>query len=158
MEFTSRKADRKRQRNKNIGTIIMENYKVRKCMDQIESIIDLSIPDDERKIDMKTCIGYYKKLMLILRKKRTYTEEELAEFEDLTLEFFQLWVTLYRRHGVTNYIHMIGVGQILGYMRRYGNLNKYSQQGWEALNALIKIFSSVAQAKEESIVVVNLRV
>ena len=78
--------------------------------------------------------------MLILRKKGTYTEEELAEFEDLALELFQLWVTLYGRHGVTNYIHMIGVGRILGYMRRYGNLNKYSHQDWEALNALIKLF------------------
>ena len=35
---------------------------------------------------------------------------------------------------------MIGVGHFLEYMKRYGNLNKYSQQGWEALNALIWSF------------------
>ena len=35
---------------------------------------------------------------------------------------------------------MIGVGQFLAYMHKYGNLNKYSQQGWEASNALIKLF------------------
>ena len=38
----------------------MENYKVRKSMNQIQSIIDLSIPDEEREIAMKTCIGNYK--------------------------------------------------------------------------------------------------
>ena len=36
----------------------MENYKVRKCMNQIDGIIDLSIPDKERKVAMKKCIGY----------------------------------------------------------------------------------------------------
>ena len=35
---------------------------------------------------------------------------------------------------------MIGCGHFLGYMRKYGNLNKYSQKGWEALNALITFF------------------
>ena len=35
---------------------------------------------------------------------------------------------------------MIGSGHMLVYMCRWGNLTKYSQQGWEALNALIKLF------------------
>ena len=35
---------------------------------------------------------------------------------------------------------MIGSGHMLEYMKRWGNLTKYSQQGWEALNALIKLF------------------
>ena len=29
---------------------------------------------------------------------------------------------------------------MLQYMRHWGNLTKYFQQGWEALNALIKLF------------------
>ena len=56
------------------------------------------------------------------------------------MRFYQSWIKLYGRHGVTNYIHMIGVRYFRGYMRKYRNLNKYSQQGWEALNALIKLF------------------
>ena len=35
---------------------------------------------------------------------------------------------------------MIGSGHMMQYMVRWGNLTKYSQQGWEALNALIKLF------------------
>ena len=54
--------------------------------------------------------------------------------------FFQLWVQLHGRDGVTNYVHMIGSGHMLEYMKRWGNLTKYSQQGWEALNKLIKLF------------------
>ena len=35
---------------------------------------------------------------------------------------------------------MFGSGHMLKYMRRRGNLTKYYQQGWEALNTLIKLF------------------
>ena len=39
-----------------------------------------------------------------------------------------------------NYINMIGVGHFTEYMRWWGYLHKYSQQDWEALNALMKLF------------------
>ena len=51
-----------------------------------------------------------------------------------------MWVHLHREKGIKNYIHLLGSGHILVYMTNWGNLNHYSQQGWEALNALIKIF------------------
>ena len=40
--------------------------------------------------------------------------------------------------GVTNYLHLIGAGHLLYYLKQYGNLYRLSQQGWEALNKLIK--------------------
>ena len=124
-----------------IGTINMENYKVRKCIDNIDQLIDFSIHDETRKIALWRCLSHYKKLMNIMRKADgNYTNEELEQFSHHSKEFFQAWIKLYGRHGVTNYIHMIGVGHMLAYMRLYGNLNKYSQQGWEALNALIRLF------------------
>ena len=124
-----------------IGTINMENYKVRKCIDNIDQLIDFSIHDETRKIALRRCLSHYKKLMNIMRKADgNYTNEELEQFSHHSKEFFQAWIKLYGRHGVTNYIHMIGVGHMLAYMRLYGNLNKYSQQGWEALNALIRLF------------------
>ena len=124
-----------------IGTISMENYKVRKCIDNINELIDLSIPSAKRKIAMRKFLSHYKSLMHIMRKREgNYTDKELDQFCEHSKEFFQAWVKLYGRHGVANYIHMIGVGHMLAYMHLYGNLNKYSQQGWEALNALIKLF------------------
>ena len=116
-------------------------------------MIDISIPDEDRKQELKKSIGHYKSLILILRKKgENYTEEELKKFQEHSLIFFQTWIILYGRHRITNYIHMIGVGHMIGYMIKYGNLNKYSQQGWEALNALIKKISFAEQIKVVSIV------
>ena len=138
-----------------IGTISMENYKVRKCINNIDNIIDLSITDEERKNKLRECLRHYQRLMEIMRKKDgDYQKEELRLFVEHADEFFQLWVELYGRKGVTNYIHMIGSGHFEEYMAKWGNLNKYSQQGWEALNALIKLFFfSDAPIKEDTIVV-----
>ena len=88
------------------------------------------------------------------KKEGEYTAHDLEQFQEESMQFFQSWINLYGRHGVTNYIHMIGVGHFLGYMKKYGNLNKYSQQGWEALNALIKLFFFAEQTKVGDIVVV----
>jgi hypothetical protein len=37
-----------------------------------------------------------------------------------------------------NYIHMVTSRHLTFYMREWGNLYKYSQQGWGAFNSLIK--------------------
>jgi hypothetical protein len=42
---------------------------------------------------------------------------------------------------MTNYIHMILSGHLAFYLIKWGNLRKYSQQGWESLNLLMKLVS-----------------
>jgi hypothetical protein len=42
--------------------------------------------------------------------------------------------------GVTNYIHMLGAGHIRYYLRKWGNLHRFQNQGWEAYNAMITSF------------------
>ena len=84
---------------------------------------------------------YYCIMMRIMCKKGSdYTNPELSKYVEHADNFFQLWVKLHGKNGIGNYLHMIGSGHIYVYMKRWGNLNKYSQQGWEALNALIKFF------------------
>jgi len=54
--------------------------------------------------------------------------------------FFDYWVRLHGEDGITNYIHMLGAGHVSRFLYRWRNLYKYSQQGWENLNKLIKTF------------------
>lgn len=42
--------------------------------------------------------------------------------------------------GVTNYIHMLGAGHIRYYLRKWKNLHRFQNQGWEAYNAMIASF------------------
>ena len=98
----------------------------------IHLLIDVSIPDKERKQKLQFSIGHYTKLMEIMRKKEwDYSDDKLEQFKEHSMQFFQSWVGLYGAQGVTNYIHMIGFGHILVYMRKYGNLNRFSQQSWK---------------------------
>jgi hypothetical protein len=53
--------------------------------------------------------------------------------------------------GITNYLHMLGSGHIKYYMEIHGNLYKYSQQGWESLNAKYKHFFLTIPNAEETI-------
>jgi hypothetical protein len=45
------------------------------------------------------------------------------------------------KESITNYIHMIGAGHITNYLYKWRNIYIYSQQGWEAMNSLVKSFS-----------------
>ena len=38
---------------------------------------------------------------------------------------------------ITNYIHMLGSGNISYFLKKYRNLHRYNQQGWEGLNCKI---------------------
>ena len=78
--------------------------------------------------------SYYEK------KRETKVMKTWPHFKSVQWFFFSGMDSLYSRHKVTNYVHMIGVGHMLGHMHQYGNWNKYSQQSWEALNILIKLF------------------
>jgi hypothetical protein len=41
---------------------------------------------------------------------------------------------------VTNYIHVLASGHISYFLKKYGCLYLYSQQGWESLNSTIQTF------------------
>ena len=44
------------------------------------------------------------------------------------------------RGDMTNYTHLILSGHLVHFLRKYRNLYKYANQGWEAMNQKIKAF------------------
>ena len=124
-----------------IGIINMKNYRCRKVVENITELVNLCVPDLDRWRKWLDALYHYNKFMPIMRKKgKNYTRDELNAYEFHADEFFQIWVNLHGPHGIKNYLNMIGSGHMLVYVSRWGNLTKYSQQGWDALNALIKLF------------------
>ena len=126
-----------------IGTISIENTKARALVENIEKIVPVCLPPEESgRIQKQTdAITNYRESMKIVRKKEgTYTSEELKSYQRHMSIFGNIWIELHSKRGMTNYIHMGISGHILEYMVEWGNLYKYSQQGWESLNSLIKKF------------------
>jgi hypothetical protein len=66
--------------------------------------------------------------------------QQIDEFQCIADEFFQKWLDLTGYDGIMNYIHMLGVGHIRFFLTKWKNLNRFSNQGWEAYNAMIAAF------------------
>lgn len=78
--------------------------------------------------------------MVLLRKRDDFTNEMIATYQSHADKFYQAWILLWQKEGITNYLHMIGSGHIADYLYKWKNLYRFSQQGWEAMNSLIKTF------------------
>ena len=68
------------------------------------------------------------------------SEEDIDALHVDTNAFFCLWIDLLVGTNITNYLHWIGAGHIIYFLQLYGNLYKYSNQGWEAWNKKTKLF------------------
>ena len=99
--------------------------------------------------------------MTTLRRKEDFEPDEVLQWQFVVDKFFQIWVQLHGKNGITNYIHMLATGHVAEYLKYWKNLYAHSQQGkshvfktavqhqtnltlfcsgWEHLNSLIKVF------------------
>jgi hypothetical protein len=88
--------------------------------------------------DWDQTIHCWRAVMDAARKRETYTEEDVKEFQDLTDDWFSRWINWFGRDGCSNYTHLVASGHIAFYLKEWGNLYKWSQEGWEVYNSLIK--------------------
>jgi hypothetical protein len=126
---------------KELGPISMTNTKVRKIIDNFDPLVDAVLPDDtpEHTKDLwYKSMDSYRELMVMVRQREDFSDEDIEEFSDLCDDFYENWIELHQREGITNYIHLIGSGHVTYYLRRYKNLYRFSQQGWESLNSKVK--------------------
>lgn len=96
--------------------------------------------DQDRKTLWTTALNNYRTAMVLLRQRDDFTNAMIVSYQSHVDKFFQAWVLLWQKEGITNYIHMMGAGHIADYLYKWRNLYRYSQQGWEAMNSLVKTF------------------
>ena len=124
----------------------LQNTKICTVIENIEQLINYCIPsstNDEIKRQEKwfSAVHYYKLSMIILRKKNgEYTASKLRNYQEHTGIFGNLWIDLHQERGMTNYIHLIVSGHVYEYMLEWRNRYRFSKQGWESLNSLVKQF------------------
>jgi hypothetical protein len=127
-------------KKKEVAPIIMDNVRTRRVVDAMDALVEFCVVDKERASLWVTALNNYRIAMVLLRKKDNFTNMEIASYQNHADVFFQAWVELWQKKGITNYLHMIGSGHISDYLYRWSNLYRFSQQGWEAMNSLIKTF------------------
>jgi hypothetical protein len=87
-----------------------------------------------------TLAEHMEKMWSLIEQHEDYSEEQLDHLHVACCLFFHQWNDLTGIHHVTNYIHILGAGHVCYFARKYRNLYRFSQQGWESLNQLIKHF------------------
>lgn len=109
---------------------------------EMDTIIEEAwqLQNTEQQRDLIAAITNYREAMKILLKHSEPSDEDIKDFQSLIDDFFEQWLNIFGHEGVTNYIHLLGSGHISYFMKKYGSLYLYSQQGWEALNNTIQTF------------------
>jgi len=103
-------------------------------------LIEACFPDDAKRRVVLDLVRGYEELMVLYRKREDLTDVEIAKADDLAQETYHRLLTAFTAKALTNYFHMIGSGHITAYLRKYRNLYRYSNQGFESVNHLIKRF------------------
>jgi hypothetical protein len=75
-----------------------------------------------------------------LQQKHDFSDADITAFQILADNFFREWLQLVGYNGVTNYVHMLGAGHLKYYLKKWRNLNRFSNQGWEAYNQMVASF------------------
>jgi hypothetical protein len=127
-------------KEKVLGQLTLENTKMRTVMGELNMLIDYCIVDVSDAAKWKLATEYMTSALEKMRQKDDFSREQIISFQGDVDEFAQVWMQLYGHSGMTNYIHMMMSGHLSYYMFKWKNLYRYSQQGWEALNSLLKTF------------------
>jgi hypothetical protein len=78
------------------------------------------------------------KLWKLIEQRSEYTNEDIDKLHTMCNLFMTQWLELLGAEHMTNYIHVIGSGHLTFFASKYQNLYRFSQQGWESLNQLLK--------------------
>jgi hypothetical protein len=121
-----------------IGTINIENYRGRKIMENFHTLVDHCIVEDDKRQKWRYAVNNYNSAMVILRQKEKYSTDDIFRFQLLIDRAYLVLRSMYKRDIATNYFHMLSSRHIAWFMETCGPLNNYSNQGFEALNRLMK--------------------
>ena len=95
--------------------------------------------ENERKLAWDRCRDLWMGVMEVARKRENFTDEEIVAFQGDCDAFTRAWTALLPGDtGMTNYFHIVAAGHLSYYLREWRNLYRFSQQGWEGMNSVVK--------------------
>jgi hypothetical protein len=73
-----------------------------------------------------------------IEKRSEFTDEDIDDLHIMSNKFMGHLMDILGAVHMTNYIPIIGSGHLTFFAKKYKNLYRFSQQGWESLNQLLK--------------------
>jgi hypothetical protein len=93
--------------------------------------------EEEIQTEMGLCL-LYNDMMTQLRSTKTFDEERLQHLQDTMDDYCDAYIQRHGNRDITNYLHVIQAGHIRHQIRRFGNLFRYANIGFEAYIGTIR--------------------
>ena len=127
---------------KTLADITMDDSTAKMFEKNINYLIDVCLQShplgEEYVSDWKECMIGYSEVYEVMSSKKEQSFNEVCYFVMISDSFMERYIALTGRDGMTNYFHMLRDGHIAYALNKYGNLYRYSQQGWENINSVMK--------------------
>jgi hypothetical protein len=94
--------------------------------------------NDPNKTEWIQCHEKISAIMMTLVQTQDFTDSDIDHLQVDIDAWNARWVALCGREGLTNYTHLLSSSNVTYYLRRFINLYRYSNQGWEYQNSKMK--------------------
>jgi hypothetical protein len=121
-----------------IGEVEFDDSRAKDLEEELNAILPLLITQEPNKTAWSYCISQISTIIKIMSKKLDFTDDDIDDDERRIADWAVDWIALCGREGMTNYTHLLVSGQVTYFLRRYRNLYRYSNQGWEFQNSQMK--------------------
>jgi len=124
-----------------IDAITFTAWRVKKILDRLTELMPHLKLEGPRLAQWQHMLAKYLEVLKLAFQHEEFEDpEEIELFQDVVDEWFYLYVELLGFPGQTNYIHLLGSGHLYEYVKMWGSLYRYQQQGWEMKNGIIASF------------------
>ncbi|KAJ1448770.1 hypothetical protein M885DRAFT_623131 [Pelagophyceae sp. CCMP2097] len=125
-----------------INKLTFNNDRIRKIMKSVgHDVVDMCFGvNDPGRAHAHEALDLYEKLIDKLRQHGDLSGTEIDEVSTLRSATYGKYLDTFGYEGFTNYWHIIGSCYLVYYLRNYGSLYRYQNQGWEHMNHLLKRF------------------
>jgi hypothetical protein len=121
-----------------IGEVKFDESRAKDLEEELNAILPLLITQEPNKTAWSSCTSQISTIIKILSKKLDFTDDEIDDVERRLDDWAVDWIALSGREGMTNYTHLLVSGQVNYFVRRYTNMYRYLNQGWEFQNSQMK--------------------
>ena len=117
-------------------------WRVRKVLGKLSDLARVLLQEQtpDRLVRWQQMLTKYANTIKIAFQHEDFTDDKIEIFQDYIDEWYYDYIELVGLPGITNYMHLLGASHLYHYIKRWGNLYRYQQQGWEMKNEMISSF------------------
>jgi hypothetical protein len=126
---------------KSLGDVNLSNSTARLFVKKFEAVVEVCLcheTSEFMKSEWIKIVCEFRQVAQWLDSREQFNFDKVAAFQLDVDNFCQSYFNMVGRDGMTNYFHLLYAGHYSYFLLKYGNLYRYSQQGWENVNSVLK--------------------